>query len=175
MVWCNHQGCMSQTTYKQRLLTQFKVLSTLASHHLVISEATQKTSLVDLSMDDMQRIIKANEEKGYALQGKTSLGQIRVFSDDLHVIESFGNIVLTTYKGREVRFDLKLFELEEQLSEFGYVRISKSMLVNTHHIEAISSSFNAKLRLHLTNGVFVDVNRSYLKPFKTYMKERVSQ
>jgi DNA-binding LytR/AlgR family response regulator len=164
---------MSQnTTFKQRLLTQFKVLSTLATHHLVVQENTSKVSLVDLSMSELERIIKANEEKGLILHGKTSLGNVRIFSEDVHLIESFGNLVLTTYKGKEVRFDLKLFELEEQLHDYGYVRVSKSMLVNTHHIEAVSSSFNAKLRLHLTNGIFVDVNRSYLKTFKTYMKER---
>jgi two-component system, LytTR family, response regulator LytT len=164
---------MSQnTTFKQRLLTQFKVLTTLASHHLVINEATSKVSLVDLSTDELERVIKANEEKGLIIHGKTSLGSVRLFSEDVHVIESFGNLVMTTYKGKEVRFDLKLFELEEQLNDYGYVRVSKSMLVNTHHIEAVSSSFNAKLRLHLSNGVFVDVNRSYLKSFKTYMKER---
>lgn len=164
---------MSQnTTFKQRLLTQFKVLSTLATHHLVVQENTSKVSLVDLSMSEIERIIKANEEKGLILHGKTSLGNVRIFSEDVHLIESFGNLVLTTYKGKEVRFDLKLFELEEQLHDYGYVRVSKSMLVNTHHIEAVSSSFNAKLRLHLSNGIFVDVNRSYLKTFKTYMKER---
>ncbi|MBS3972597.1 MAG: LytTR family transcriptional regulator DNA-binding domain-containing protein [Erysipelotrichia bacterium] len=164
---------MSQnTTFKQRLLTQFKVLSTLATHHLVVQENTSKVSLVDLSMSELERIIKANEEKGLILHGKTSLGNVRIFSEDVHLIESFGNLVLTTYKGKEVRFDLKLFELEEQLHDYGYVRVSKSMLVNTHHIEAVSSSFNAKLRLHLSNGIFVDVNRSYLKTFKTYMKER---
>lgn len=163
---------MSQnTTFKQRLLTQFKVLSTLATHHLVVQENTSKVSLVDLSMSELERIIKANEEKGLILHGKTSLGNVRIFSEDVHLIESFGNLVLTTYKGKEVRFDLKLFELEEQLHDYGYVRVSKSMLVNTHHIEAVSSSFNAKLRLHLSNGIFVDVNRSYLKTFKTYMKE----
>ena len=164
---------MSQnTTFKQRLLTQFKVLSTLATHHLVVQENTSKVSLVDLSMSELERIIKANEEKGLILHGKTSLGNVRIFSEDVHLIESFGNLVLTTYKGKEVRFDLKLFELEEQLHDYGYVRVSKSMLVNTQHIEAVSSSFNAKLRLHLSNGIFVDVNRSYLKTFKTYMKER---
>jgi DNA-binding LytR/AlgR family response regulator len=164
---------MSQnTTFKQRLLTQFKVLSTLATHHLVVQENSSKVSLVDLSVNELERIIKANEEKGLILHGKTSLGNVRIFSEDVHLIESFGNLVLTTYKGKEVRFDLKLFELEEQLHDYGYVRVSKSMLVNTQHIEAVSSSFNAKLRLHLSNGVFVDVNRSYLKTFKTYMKER---
>lgn len=166
---------MEQNTFKQRLLTQFKVLTTLASQHLITSEATQKVSLIDLTLDDLQRIIKANEEKGIVLLGKTNLGQIRVFSEDVHVIESFGNVVLTMYKGKEVRFDLKLFELEEQLLEHGFVRISKSMLVNVNHIEAISSSFNAKLRLHLSNGLSVDVNRSYLKPFKSFMKARASQ
>lgn len=164
---------MSQnTSFKQHLLAQFKVLTTLASHHLVIHEATSKVSLVDLSMNELERVIKANEEKGLILHGKTSLGSVRLFSEDVHVIESFGNLVMTTYKGKEVRFDLKLFELEDQLNDYGYVRVSKSMIVNTHHIEAVSSSFNAKLRLHLSNGTFVDVNRSYLKTFKTYMKER---
>ncbi len=173
MVWCDHQGCMSQnTSFKQRLLNQFKVLTTIASHHLVVNESSDTFSLHDLSESEAARIFKANEEKGLLLQGKTSLGNVRLFSDDVHVIESFGNLVLATIKGKEVRFDLKLFELEEQLSDYGFVRVSKSMIVNTRHIEAVSSSFNAKLRLHLSNGEFVDVNRSYLKTFKSYMKER---
>lgn len=173
MVWCDHQGSMSQnTTLKQRLLTQFKVLTTIPSQHLVVNESLQQISLVDLSLNDVNRLLKANEEKGLILHGKTSLGNVRLFSEDIHMIESFGNIVLTMYKGKEVRFDQKLFELETLLEDHGFVRISKSMIVNAQHIEAVSSSFNAKLRLHLTNGSYTDVNRSYLKTFKAYMKER---
>ena len=173
MVWCSHQRNMSQnTTLKQRLLTQFKVLTTIPSQHLIVNESLQHISLVNLSLHDVTRLLKTNEEKGLILQGKTSLGNVRVFSDDIQMIESFGNIVLTMYKGREIRFDQKLFELETMLFDHGFVRISKSIIVNVQHIETVSSSFNAKLRLHLANGSYIDVNRSYLKTFKVYMKER---
>ncbi|MBQ4816957.1 LytTR family DNA-binding domain-containing protein [Bacillus pumilus] len=60
----------------------------------------------------------------------------------------------------------KLFELEKQLEEHDYVRISKSMILNIDSITAISPKTSGRFEANLTNGEKVMISRFYIQALK---------
>ncbi len=65
---------------------------------------------------------------------------------------------------------MKLYELEEQLENKYFIRVSKYSLVNINKIDYIKPAFNSKLLLLMKNGDKVEVNRRYYKAFKKTLK-----
>lgn len=63
----------------------------------------------------------------------------------------------------EVKF--KLYELE-QILDFRFLRISKSMICNFRKIRSVKSEVNARLKATLLNGEIVIISRSYVKDLK---------
>ena len=60
-----------------------------------------------------------------------------------------------------------LYQLEEMLKPYNFVRIGKSFIVNMNKIRYIRTGFNAKLDLELTDGTHLEVSRSFVNAFKS--------
>lgn len=61
---------------------------------------------------------------------------------------------------------LKLYEVEEQLCQGGFLRISKSCLVQLKFIRSLKSELDRKIRLTLENGEQIIVSRQYADELK---------
>lgn len=61
---------------------------------------------------------------------------------------------------------LKLYEMEERLCGSGFLRISKSCLVQLKFIRSIKAEFDRKLRLTLETGEQMIVSRQYADELK---------
>ena len=61
---------------------------------------------------------------------------------------------------------LKLYEVEEQLCQGEFLRISKSSLVQLKFIRSLKSELNRKIRLTLENGEQIIVSRQYADELK---------
>ena len=61
---------------------------------------------------------------------------------------------------------LKLYETEERLCGSGFLRISKSCLVQLRYIRSIKAELNRKLRLTLETGEKMIVSRQYADELK---------
>ncbi len=57
--------------------------------------------------------------------------------------------------------DSRLYELEEQLKEYLFVRISKSAIVNLKNIKSIRTYINRRLLITLNNGEQLIASRQY--------------
>lgn len=57
--------------------------------------------------------------------------------------------------------ELKLYELEQQLIERDFLRISKQSLVNLRKIKSLKTDVNRKIRITLQNGEQIVVSRMY--------------
>ncbi len=60
----------------------------------------------------------------------------------------------------------RLYEYEKRLSEKGFVRISKSILLHLNKVENIRPALNRKFIAELSNGEQVMISRQYVKPLK---------
>ena len=57
--------------------------------------------------------------------------------------------------------DLKLYEIEHELLEHDFLRISKQTIVNIRMIKSLRSDINRKIRVTLKNGEQIIVSRMY--------------
>jgi DNA-binding LytR/AlgR family response regulator len=104
------------------------------------------------------------------VSGSNERGTTRVESQDIYYIESFGDDIFVMTKDTKLRTSERLYQIEEQLANKDFVRISKSLIVNLAKVHYIQPSINAKLKLELLNGQTLEVNRTYIKPFKQSMQ-----
>jgi DNA-binding LytR/AlgR family response regulator len=66
------------------------------------------------------------------------------------------------YTEKEVyETDLKLYELEQDLFENDFLRISKQTIVNIRMIKSLKTDINRKIRVTLKNGEQIIVSRMY--------------
>lgn len=112
------------------------------------------------------------ENGGTQLTGKTTRGQVWFLAQEVISIEAFGNDVETIINKQRVLLEKKLYEYESELEEEGFIRIGKSVLINTNRIESVASAYNGKLLLYLDNNQKVYVNRSYSKHFKEVLAKK---
>lgn len=61
---------------------------------------------------------------------------------------------------------LKLYELEQQLDEYGFFRANKSCLIQLKYVRSLKADINRKIRVTLENGEMVMVSRQYAEGLK---------
>ncbi len=62
--------------------------------------------------------------------------------------------------------DLKLYELEEQLSALDYMRANKSCIINFNQINSIRADIDGKLLVTMSNSERLFVSRQYAQAVK---------
>lgn len=95
-----------------------------------------------------------------------------IFINDIFYLESVDKRVFVYCEKEVFRSDYKLYELEELLSGAGFVRVSKSVLLNIEKLTGIKTLVNSKLEAKLSNGESVCVSRKYLKDIKGELLRR---
>ena len=61
---------------------------------------------------------------------------------------------------------LRLYELERQLEECGFCRVSKSCLVQLRAVRSLKSDINRRIRVTLDNGEVIIASRQYADEIK---------
>jgi DNA-binding LytR/AlgR family response regulator len=94
-------------------------------------------------------------------------GTTRVEATDIYYIESFGDDIYIHTANTQYRTSERLYQIEDDLKDRDFVRISKSVIVSIAKIKYINPALNAKLKLELRNGQLLEVNRTYVSTFRT--------
>jgi len=68
------------------------------------------------------------------------------------------------------RATLKLYEIEERLSEAGVFRNSKSQIINISKIASLCPDFGGRIEVTILNGEKLIVSRQYAKNSKERLK-----
>ncbi|MEN8905786.1 MAG: LytTR family DNA-binding domain-containing protein [Clostridiales bacterium] len=89
--------------------------------------------------------------------------------DKITYFESQGNNVFFRINSNKYLVKYKLYELESQFENKGFIRISKSYIVNIKNIKNIVPWFNSKILLKLMDNSEIEVSKKYLQKFKTYI------
>lgn len=110
--------------------------------------------------------------KGEAVHivGYNEFGQKTIECRNIHYFIVELDDVYAALHNTRLIVKMKLYELEDLLSDKDFIRVSKYCLVNIGKIEYIRSALNSKLNLLMKNGDNCEVNRSYLKDFKSALK-----
>jgi len=118
-------------------------------------------------------------EKGFDLEtGKTGIffdstsmeSLIILLDQDILYFEALGKDVFCTDGAERYKVKEKLFSLEEKLKAVGFIRVSKSFIININAIDRIVPWFNSTLLLKVrSNQPDITVTRSYLNHFRDYL------
>ncbi len=100
------------------------------------------------------------------LTGKKD-GQIFLISvRDVVYIESVERKCFLYTREAYYETDFKLYELEEQLRDSGFFRISKSALINLREVRSLKAELNRRLRVTMRNGEQIIASRQYADELK---------
>jgi len=140
------------------VLTTDKSLSEPSKINIIFSEKD-----IDNVIQIIDAIVKRED---IMIQVFNRQGQKQVSSN---IIEYFivENDEINAFVGTEkYAIKMKLYEIEEMLSEKAFIRVSKYAMVNVNQIDYIKPALNSKLLLLMKNGDELEVNRRYYKSFK---------
>jgi DNA-binding LytR/AlgR family response regulator len=116
--------------------------------------------------DRIKRLIEKIKEEEIVLSGRKDGSMFSLVVDDLYYIESVDNKSFL-YDQKEVyESELKLYEFEQLVEGTSFIRISKTLIVNTSYIESVLALLNGRFEATLKNDEKVIINRHYVKAFK---------
>ncbi len=62
--------------------------------------------------------------------------------------------------------DFRLYELEQQLEGYGFLRVNKAFLIHLPKIQSLKSDINRKIRITMSNGEQIMASRQYAEELK---------
>lgn len=98
--------------------------------------------------------------------------QIWIKALDIYYFESIDKKTFVYCEKTVYRTEYRLYEILQQLSNSGFVQISKSCIVNINMLDRIKSLPNSRIEATLKNGERVNVTRKYITGIKVKLEER---
>ena len=102
-----------------------------------------------MRMIDMQIAVRKDNET-YLLE-----------TDKILYIEAVDRKTFVYTNSENYESELKLYEIEKELIEREFLRISKNSIVNLRKIKSLKADVNRKIRITLQNGEQIVVSRMY--------------
>lgn len=81
--------------------------------------------------------------------------------DQILYIEAVDRNTFVYTKDESYEIDLRLYEVERQFIEQGFIRISKTAIINMKKIQSLKADINRKIRVTMINGEQIIVSRNY--------------
>ncbi len=95
-------------------------------------------------------------------------------NDEIHLLDTARVIYIESvdrkcfiYTAEDIyESELKLYELERQLEEYGFFRVSKSVLIHLHNVQSLKADINRRIRITMSNGEQIIASRQYADKLK---------
>ena len=137
---------------------EVKIDSTCREPKVIILAAsmTEEVQAILSKLSDAPQIISGSKD-----------GKIEVVEpeDLIRVYANAGKVFAVTSKG-EYTLRLRLYEVEERLSAYQFVRISNSEIINLKKADHFDLSFTGTICVKLSNGTTIYVSRRYVSKIK---------
>lgn len=118
----------------------------------------------DSEVDNLVRAISSSDD---ALAGINEKGDTEmIYISQILYIEAVDRDVFAYKTSGVYKIRKTLYELEDDLKEKFFVRISKSTIVNIKAVKSIAPEDFRRVKLLLRNGEYLIVSRSYANGFK---------
>lgn len=88
--------------------------------------------------------------------------------EEIYMVRAENEKTLLCCESRQFPCRKRLYELEEALGR-GFMRISKSALINLRYLDSVEPTFSGMMELVLKNGCRDYVSRKYLPGLKKYL------
>lgn len=117
------------------------------------------------------RDIIAYLESTNVLMGRNETESRLIKPDEIYYIEIVDRRCYAYLKEEVWKLEEGLFELTKRYEAHGFVRISKSMVVNIYKVKQLKADFNMRMNLVLLNEETIVMNRSHRNDFFRKLKE----
>lgn len=98
--------------------------------------------------------------------------EVWVNASDIYYIESVDKKTFVYCEKTVYHTELRLYQVIDELTQIGFVQISKSCILNLNVLESIKPMINSRLEAVLKNGERLNVTRKYLTDIRTKLNER---
>ena len=116
--------------------------------------------------EEVERILSALRMANGQLTGKKD-GELHLIDlEKVIYIESVDRRTFLYTEDAVYESELRLYELEQQLEEAGFCRVSKSCLIHLQKIRSLRAEINRKLRVTMENGEQIIASRLYADELK---------
>ncbi len=130
---------------------------------------------IDLYYNELDQetdtIIKFLDLYNKTLLGRNEQETRLIQASDIYYCEIVDRKCFSYLKDSIWQLDISLQILLNQFSSIGFVRTSKSMVVNIYKIDRLKSDLNMKVNIVLDNGEIVVLNRTYRNQFYKYLEK----
>ncbi|GAQ16539.1 response regulator, LytTR family protein [Oceanobacillus picturae] len=115
-------------------------------------------------LEEIAAVIKKRKQR--RLFGMDEEQTVLLNPHDIDYIYAQKRKVFAVIKDRELEIRMKLYEIEEILIPYQFMRFSKSVIGNLGRIERFELSFNGNLCVYFQSGNKEYITRKYVKPIK---------
>ena len=123
----------------------------------------------DGRIDDIIWFVKG---LGGSVSGVKEEKRYEIPVSEIFYIESVDNRTFLYTRDNCYETSVKLYEFEELLKGKCFLRISKSVVLNTMKVESIKPALNGRFSCLLQNGESVIISRKYVRDFKEFISGR---
>ncbi len=115
---------------------------------------------------DVEKLLSALRMMNHQLTAK--------LNDEIHLLDISQVIYIESvdrkcyiYTSSQVyESEFKLYELEQQLEEYGFFRVNKSFLIQLRSIQSLKADINRRIRVTMSNGEQIIASRQYAEAMK---------
>ncbi|MBC5743625.1 LytTR family transcriptional regulator DNA-binding domain-containing protein [Lachnospiraceae bacterium MD308] len=115
---------------------------------------------------DIEKILATLRMMNHQLTAKKDAEIYLLDTTQVIYIESVGRKCFIYTSNEIYESDFRLYELEQQLEEYGFIRVSKSFLIHLQNIQSLKSDINRKIRITMSNGEQIIASRQYADELK---------
>lgn len=116
--------------------------------------------------EKLQKLIDQIRLYSFSIVCKKDKEIYQISLKDAYYIESVEEKTFVYLEKEVYESNLKLYELEEQLKNTSYIRVSKSIILNIEKLQSLKPLINGKLEANLKNNEKILINRHYVPEFK---------
>ena len=120
---------------------------------------------VIIECEEVRRIVSLFEDKQFII-GKLDNRSYQIKIDDIYYFEVNEDRAFIYCEDNVYETNLRLYELEQQLDERLFVRISKSIILNLNKLDNIRALLNGRYEAVLINSERLIITRHYVNSFK---------
>lgn len=123
----------------------------------------------------VQAVVECIEHKCIHVAGILDGEKYALDINEIYYFDTVDKLNFAYLKEKIYKVTYILSEIEEQLKDYGFVRISKSVVVNIYKIDYMTNEINMKIKAHLENGEVLLVSRHYKKNFEEALQRIKTQ
>ena len=136
---------------------------TLEQQSNVETEIIIRYSVMD---QRLQRLVEEIRTGEFTLPCKVGIAVFAVPADTAYYMESVDGKTFVYTDNKEYESSLSLASIEAKLAAAGFVRISKSCILNLHYLKCVTPLWNARLEASMKNGERLIITRHYVDALK---------